>query len=279
VSDATVETVLGTPALPLRSIVGRYTGYRLLSAPGLHRGLPSSKLTFIISLDDPVDIATMPGGAQSPARYQAFVGGLHSTPASIRHEGFQYGISVSLTPLGARALFGLPAGELAWAVVPLEDLMGPGSGTLIDRLVDAAGWHERFAVLDQVLIDRVKEPAGPQREVSWAWKRLLATGGTVDVATLAEDVGYSRRHLTELFRRELGLAPKAAARVLRFERSVGLIRRSRGENLAAVASGAGYYDQAHMIRQWRGLAGCTPSRWVAEELPSVQDQPVEIGSD
>src|SRR5438309_11416706 len=96
-------------------------------APGVHRGLPSSRMTFIISLDEPVDIVRMPGEAQAPGRFQAFVGGLHATPASIRHNGFQCGVSLELTPLGARALLGLPAGELAYGVVHLDDVFGPSS--------------------------------------------------------------------------------------------------------------------------------------------------------
>src|SRR5205809_36538 len=102
--------VMGTPALPLRWCMGRYRGYRIDGPSGIHRGLPSRHLTFIISLDEPVDIARMPGDAQAPGRFQAFVGGLHAKPASIRHDGFQHGLSLELTPLGARSLLGLPAG-------------------------------------------------------------------------------------------------------------------------------------------------------------------------
>ena len=63
VNEPLVESVAGTPAPPLRSIVGRYRGYRIDGAAGTHRGLPSRHLTFIISLHDPVDIARMPDGA------------------------------------------------------------------------------------------------------------------------------------------------------------------------------------------------------------------------
>lgn len=273
-----VEAVAGTPAPPLRSIVGRYRGYRVDGAPGLHRGLPSSRLTFIISLDKPVDIARMPGDAQPPGRFQAFVGGLHAEPARIRHDGFQHGISLELNPLGARALLGMPAGELAYAVVPLQDIFGPSAPELVDRLVTAPGWRERFGVLDDVLVRRLKERPGTPPQVALAWERLLANGGCVDVAELAGDVGYGRRHLGQLFRQELGLPPKVAARLVRFERSRRLIQRADRPGLAAVAAACGYYDQAHLTREWREIAGCTPSTWMAEELPSVQDEPTEIGA-
>jgi transcriptional regulator GlxA family with amidase domain len=77
----------------------------------------------------------------------------------------------------------------------------------------------------------------------------------------------------------LGLAPKAAARVLRFERSRRLIEAAKGQGLADVAAAAGYYDQAHMTRDWREIAGCPPTTWIAEELPSVQDAPMALGAD
>ncbi len=114
--------------------------------------------------------------------------------------------------------------------------------------------------------------------MTWAWRRLLATGGTVQVAALAEAVGWSRRHLGERFRDEFGLSPKAAAMVLRFERSRRLLERPARRGLAEIAVTCGYYDQAHLTRDWRTLAGCTPTAWMAAELPSVQDTPLHAGA-
>jgi AraC-like DNA-binding protein len=255
----------------LRAIIKGYRGYRSFGGPPVHRGLPSGTLTFIISLDDPVDIAEMPSGIQGPGRFQAFVGGMHDTPAYIRQYGLQYGLSLAVTPLGSRTLLGLPAGALANGVVSLDELVGPSARHLVDRLAMAPGWRARFGILDEVLLGWLKTPSRSVPEVERAWEMLVSTAGGVDVAKLASEVGYSRRHLGELFRRELGLAPKAAARVLRFERSRGLIAQPERPNLAAVAAAAGYYDQAHMAREWTGIAGCAPSVWMAEELPFVQD--------
>ncbi|MGH9097474.1 MAG: helix-turn-helix domain-containing protein [Acidimicrobiales bacterium] len=221
----------------------------------------------------------MPDVVQMPGSFQAFVGGLHTTPAMIRHDGSQHGVSLELTPLGARALFGVPAAELAHAVLDLEDILGTNAIELVDRVASAPGWRERFAALDDVLTQQLREGGDVPREVIWAWEQLVSTGGTIEVGTLADEVGYSRRHFGELFRRELGLAPKAAARVLRFERSRRLIGRTDGPGLAAAAALSGYYDQAHLTKEWRDIAGCTPTTWIAEELPSVQDNPVPIGAD
>jgi AraC-like DNA-binding protein len=260
----------------LAGLVGRYDGYELTGYPaGTHQGLPSRHLTFVLSLADPVDLAALPDPKQSPTRFQALVGGLHRAPAVIRHDGEQYGIHVRIEPFAARQLFGLPAPELAGAVFDLADVWGRrAAAELLDRLASAASWDERLNELDRFLAKRV-QAAGPvpqpPGEVAWAWGRLVAAGGRVDVARLAEEVGWSRRHLSQRFGRELGLSPKVAARVLRFERSCDLLRRPEPPNLALTAALCGYYDQAHLNRDWRALAGCTPGAWLQDEVHDMVD--------
>jgi AraC-like DNA-binding protein len=85
------------------------------------------------------------------------------------------------------------------------------------------------------------------------------------VNELAGELGCSRRHLARSFGSELGLPPKALARVLRFEHAVGLMRS--GRELADVAYSCGYYDQPHFNRDFRALAGTTPSDYLARALP------------
>jgi AraC-like DNA-binding protein len=271
VADPIVEGAAALPALALRPFVAGYGGYRLDGfAPGVHRGLPSPRLTFIVSLDDPVDIATMPSPGR-PGRFGAFVAGLHASPATIRHEGRQVGLHVDLTPFGAHALLGVPAAELAGFAVELVDLLGPLGVELQDRAVAAPTWPERFAILDDVLVRARREAPAPPPEVAWAWRRVVETGGAVEIGALAREVGWSRRHLGARFRSQLGLSPKTAARVVRFDRARALLLRPGRRGLADVAAACGFFDQAHMTRDWHDLAGCTPTAWLAEDFPSVQD--------
>jgi AraC-like DNA-binding protein len=271
--ERAVESVVGLPAPRLRPLVSRYIGYRMEGfAPRLHRGLPSRHVTLIISLAAPIHVAGMPDPARpAGGRYAALAGGLHAAPVTIAMDGRDQGIHLELTPTGARALLGLPAGAIAGDVVDLADLLGPGSASLVDRLACAATWPDRFAILDAVLARRVRDGARMPEEVGWAWRRLVASGGTLPVSELAEEVGWSRRHLAERFRDELGLAPKVAGRVMRFQRACRMLERPRRPGLADVAAACGYYDQAHLTREWNELAGCTPTLWMAEELPSIQD--------
>ena len=183
---------------------------------------------------------------------------------------------VDVTPLGAQALLGLPASAIASTIVNLREALGAGATELVDRLGAARTWTDRFAAIDDVFSRAVVEAHEPADEVVWAWQRILETGGTVEVRDLAAEVGWSRRHFGERFRSELGLAPKVASRVIRFERARELLARPDRPGLADVAATCGYFDQAHLTREWRELAGCTPTAWLAEEtvvqdLSSVQD--------
>ncbi|HEV7908434.1 MAG TPA: helix-turn-helix domain-containing protein, partial [Pseudonocardiaceae bacterium] len=114
-------------------------------------------------------------------------------------------------------------------------------------------------------------------EVAHAWERLLSTSGSVSVADLARETGWSSRHLGNRFRTEIGLSPKEAARVVRFDHARRLLQATAGTGsrarIAELAVACGYYDQAHLARDFRSLAGCPPSTWLAEEFRNVQADP------
>jgi AraC-like DNA-binding protein len=263
------------PPQPLCRYVAGYTGYRQRGLPpGRHRGLPSPYLTLIFTLDEPLTIAAHPDPGQPPGEFGTLLGGLHSSPALITHAGAQSGIQVALRPLGARALLGLPAGELADLDVPADAVLGAVCAELRDRVRAAATWPERFAILDEILRRRVIVDEDVAPGVSWAWGELLREGGALRVSALAEGTGWSGRHLTSRFRAEIGLTPKAAARVIRFDRARRLmVRRLAADGdylLADLAADCGYFDQAHLAREFRSLAGCPPSQWLAEEFRNVQ---------
>ncbi|ANZ39423.1 hypothetical protein BBK82_28620 [Lentzea guizhouensis] len=259
-----VEHVVGLPHPRLRPFVTRYSGYRMRTAPGIHRGLPSRSLTLVVTLDGTVDL---PEG-----RFATLCGGLHDEAVIITHDGFQHGVQCDLTPLGARALFGMPAGELAGVSVGLDALDAP-AGELRDRLRTATTWLDRFAHLDRVLGGMLR-PVRQQVEVAWAWHRLAEGVGVRDIAA---EVGWSRQHLSARFAAEYGLTPKLAARVMRFERANRMLRGQRRPTLTEVAAACGYTDQAHFNRDWRALCGATPTEWMAAELPFVQgSEPPEV---
>lgn len=262
------EAVAVRPSGPLGSVVAEHHGYlQKHVAPAVHRGLPSPYLTVIVTLDEPLVICRQVDPTRPPGSYRAVLGGLHTSPALVAHDGAQSGIQLQMSPLGARALLGMPAGELAGIDVHAADVWGGLAGELHERVAAAGTWPRRFAVLDEVLGARLDASRRPPAQVCRAWQLLLASHGATSIAAIAAEVGWSQRHLAAQFRTEIGLTPKAAARVIRFDRARRMLVSTDG---ATVAARCGYADQSHLIREFQAFAGLAPTEWLAAEVGNVQ---------
>jgi AraC-like DNA-binding protein len=261
------EHVQGRPSGRLRPYVAFYSGYRQDGvAPARHRGLPSPFLTLIFTMDDPLVVARHPDPRQAAGTYDSLAGGLHLTPALITHAGRQSGVQVTVSPLGCRALFGRPAAELAARDVDAAELLGPH---VVDEVrhgvLTALDWPRRFAVLDAVL-GRVIRDHEMAPQIVYVYRRIRTQ--SVSVAKLADEVGWSGRYLTDRFRAEFGLRPKEAARVARFDRARRALRPAA--RLADIAAAHGFADQSHFVREFQAFAGCSPTRWMADEFGFLQ---------
>jgi AraC-like DNA-binding protein len=142
--------------------------------------------------------------------------------------------------------------EVARTTVPFEELL---PGELVERLAAAPTWDDRFDLLDEVLARRLRGAPAASREVIWAWQRLCDTYGRARIGALAEELGWSRKRLVARFREQLGLPPKAAARLLRFERARSLAGTM---SWAELAFGCGFSDQPHLIAEFRAFTGRPP---------------------
>jgi len=256
---------MGRPVHPaLAPYVASLTAYDVdLGAPGVHRGLPGTTLTFVLPVGDPLDVGWA-GRPESRARRWSTVSGLHAHPAQIHHDGHQVGVQLALTTAGARALLGVPAAALSGALVELDDVV-PELRHLPERLAGVRP-EARRALVEGALLDRLRHAADPPRAEVGRALAALTRGLRVEEA--AAEVGYSRRHLATLVRAECGLTPRDVRRLARFERGRAGLGRAP---LAEVAHRCGYADQAHLTREWGELAGCPPTTWLREEFPFLQD--------
>ncbi|WP_345679290.1 AraC family transcriptional regulator [Yinghuangia aomiensis] len=267
------QTAIRNPAPALRPYVGPYVGFDFRGFPaGVHCGPPSRALTMVISLSEPLEVASGVDDGSPVTRFGGVAGGLMCRSVAIHHDGRRRGVQVSLTPLGARAVYAVPAAALAHQLVPLDELLGALAAESADRLRAATTWPARFTVLDELLLRAVagsadRDPAHRMRaEVTGAWRRLVAARGRVRIDTVAAELGWSRRHLTDRFRGELGLSPKTFARVLRFEHAHDLATVRDPLPWADLASLCGYADQAHLAREWREFTGRSPTAWRRGEV-------------
>ena len=262
----------GTPHPALRGVVLRYEGYaERATGPVTFRELPCTYTPVIIDLDAGWSVAD--GRTESaPIRLGSFVAGLTDGPVLVRHEGSARCLQVNLTPLGARRLWGLPMSELANHSVPIQDVLGRWGHELVQRVGDAPDWATRFALVDRALRARLAEAPPVDSELAWSLGQLVGSGGGAVIGNLADELGWSHRRLIARFRDAVGLPPKLVARIVRFERLLTLLAADGAVDWAGAAATCGYFDQAHLVREVRDLAGITPTELRAERVNFVQDE-------
>ncbi|MEV0233045.1 helix-turn-helix domain-containing protein [Nonomuraea sp. NPDC050786] len=178
-------------------------------------------------------------------------------------------VQVRLSPVIARAVLGASPADLDGTLVSLDDLWGREASRIRERLGEVASWQDRFALTDALLARRHAAGAPVDPEVAWAWDWIVGSRGLVRVDRLAAELGWSRKRLWSRFRSQLGLSPKRAVKLVRFDHAAH--RLVAGESAARVAADAGYADQSHLHRDVMAFTGVTPATVAREPFLVVDD--------
>lgn len=237
-----------------------------LAAPRLNRVLPDGCTDLIFDLGD----APLPDG-RTRHRLRSYAVGAMRSASSVWLAGAPDLLGVRFRPGGAAGLLPLPLAEITDDTVPLSDLWGGCAGELESRLAEA-GEAERVRRVWDALRGRTAGAKAVHPAVARASALIAASHGAAPVARLGEAAGVTARHLERLFAEQVGLTPKAASRVARFRRLRRLLGARPEAGWTWLALECGYHDQAHMIRDFRALAGLTPEAYRRERagVASVQ---------
>ena len=256
------------PDPPLCSVVDHL--WYLCDAPGhsRERVVPTGTLELVINLaEDELRIYDAVG--EGCRRFRgAIVSGCYGRPFAIDTREHASVMGVHFRPGGAAGLLGAPPGELADAHVGLEQLWPKDATSLRERLCAAPGLEQRFQILESALLARVGA-ASRRGTVRAALPRLDQPG--VQVGAVARSLGLSRRRFIEIFTEDVGMTPKRYSRVRRFQRALALAMQSPCPTWTHVALECGYFDQAHLCRDWMELSGFSPGEFRALRGTRVKD--------
>ena len=195
-----------------------------------------------------------------------FVAGMMSRAHRVEMAQPTLTLAVRFLPGAARAFFGLPLQALQDGHPTLDDLWPRADA----EALAAALWErertvaQRLAILQRALLARLRavEPGPADRLARAAVGLIDRAGGAVLIDDLARTLGVSRQHLALQFRERVGLAPKTFAMVSRFRRAGAALREQRGAvDWTRLALDCGYYDQSHLIHEFRLFADETPERF------------------
>lgn len=257
--------VHGQPHPRLRPYVIRYCGYDEETASFTRRVEAAGvEIPLIINLGSPLGVRMSPEPGFTDHN-TGFIAGLHDGFAVVDSYGAQRGLEIGLTPVGAQRLLGLSMREVTGRVVPIADAFGAVASELREQLLEAAGWSECFAIAERFLISRLDRSPTPPASLEWALARMHATAGNLEIGSLTDELGCSRRYLIGQFNDHVGVPPKLFARILRFQRACSLAESGK-LGWSEVAQVSGYYDHAHLIRDFQQFAGRTPASFAANSM-------------
>ena len=229
--------------------------------------LPSGRAEFVFSLDGAPQ-ACWTGLDRSGQRRDLSYATLrlpNCAPVASALSGYGAAFGVSFKPHGLRHFCRVAFTDVEPEVASLSDLCGRSAEDLVQRLTEAPTPPAKFAVMEAWLWQHVREPHRAYRQVERAVVLLSDPASLRSVDSVAREVGLSPRRLLNLFREDVGLAPKTFARVMRFGASIRLVRDAGHARWTDIAAMCNFYDQAHLVREFHSLAGMSPTSYMQQK--------------
>jgi AraC-like DNA-binding protein len=219
--------------------------------------LPDGQPELVLHFGDPFDRLDLLGRVERQPMV-LFAGQL-TAQLALQPTGAVRVLGIRFRPFGAAAFLAAPQHELTGCTIDVADIAPDlsraleGVRTATDDLVVAAG------LVQQILVRRIDSRRVDQR-VSGAAQAVMRSHGAVAMDDLARASGMTRRHLERRFLDHVGIPPKRLARIARFQRALGVLENADPLRPGTeAAADCGYADQSHFIRDFRDLAGCSPS--------------------
>jgi AraC-like DNA-binding protein len=247
----------------LRGHVSHILRYRETFAEGhevRERVLPDGAVRLVFNFGDAPSAGEGAGQAVEAI-------GASALPVVVRMRRKVDGISVTLRPGAAAALLGLPAGDISRSALHLDALWRGEGALLLGRMAEAPDDAARTALLHAALQRRLGggEPAGNAIALH-AVRRIAAAGGREPLRDVAAAVGVGERRLQQLFHTHVGLSPRAWSRLARMHGCLRALRLQPAPAWAEVALDGGFYDQSHLVNEFRALCGVTPTEFLGRAI-------------
>jgi AraC-like DNA-binding protein len=272
-----VHYVCRTPTRPLGDFVERL--WLLSDAPqhSRERIVPSGTMELVINLHEDELRIYDPAQPQPCKRFSgAVVSGTYSRAFVIDTREHASIIGVHFKPGGAFPFLGMEASEVADAHVDLETLWGTSAKELRERLCAAKTSAARLNLLESALAAHLFRPLERHDAVRFALDSFGRADPDLTVRHVARAVGLSQRRFIQLFAREIGLSPKLFCRVQRFQRALETVRQTAVPDWARLAADCGYYDQSHLIRDFRCFSNLSPTEYIRQRSEQVMQNHVPL---
>jgi AraC-like DNA-binding protein len=203
----------------------------------------------------------------------AFITGSHTASYVSNIAAGEPVMAVHFRPGGAFPLLGIPLGDIEDGYVGVDEVWGSDGRDLHERLIETTSAEARFQILEQFLLSRPSLTVDRHPDVAAAMA-AIEDDPSIRMADIRHRAGMASKRLIALFRAEVGLSPKAYARVRRLQAALRLLS-ARPASGARVAAEVGYFDQAHFVRDFESFTGITPTQYSRQRILLPSHVPVE----
>jgi AraC-like DNA-binding protein len=264
------------PRFPLNQFVDHfvyYEGYH--PEHSIDRFLPDGNTEIIIDFDDrPQHIYDNETLQQIQACHHVWASGVRTeyiTIPSGRHAAM---FIIAFKKGMAYPFFPLPMNEMADRVVDADLLWGNDFAVLREQLREAPQIRLKFTTAEDFLLKHFANRLVSNPAVEFALREIIRTPDQISLARLNQNIGYSQKHFIDLFRRQVGIAPKSYLKIIRFQKAIGEIEQRKQVNWTTIAQDCGFYDQAHFINDFKFFSGFTPEEYVRRKNDVLNYVPV-----
>jgi len=196
---------------------------------------------------------------------RAFVSGLTDLPITIEALGDTGTIAVNLYPLGLYHFLKNPAIDFTNNTVDLAELLGNKTNDLLDALANTPDIQRKVSMVNRFLIDEFNVSSLKKNtKIEYVQNELIASGGNQNIVALAKEYGLSLSSLERNFRKQAGFTPKHYARIMRFNQVFRLLNNQESLSWQDIVFKCGYYDQAHLIKEFSKFSGETPKEYFSK---------------
>ncbi|HSL29205.1 MAG TPA: AraC family transcriptional regulator [Anaerolineales bacterium] len=270
---------LHRPAFPLNRFVEHLVYFDgAIATHSLDRFLPDGNTELIVDLtENPQYIYDNETLREIQTCRRAWVSGVRTQPITIPSGRESRMLIVAFKKGKAFPCYSLPMSELVDTVVEADGVFGLDFHVLREQLLASTSIEYMFQLVEEFLIHRAGDgihDSTPTRCLEYALSSINRDPGSGCLQRLSEQIGYSQKHFIDLFRQQVGVSPKQYIRIMRFQKVIGIIENSPRVRWSQIAADSGYYDQAHLIHDFKFFSGFTPNEYVRRKSSLLNYVPV-----
>lgn len=250
------------PSALLAPYVKNYWILRIDSMYAGERVIPTGYLQLIFHKGD-----RMFSSAESGLQPRSFVGGQSMGFSDLISSGKTHMIVAAFHPAGARPFFNIPLDKFFGMNISVDEIEDRGYNDLGEKLQETGDDSACIDLIEKHLISRLYSANVYNLQRIGAAVELAHRQNEINMDLMAGASCLSKKQFNRIFSEYVGVNPKKFLRVVRFQRALHLWQNNLHIELAQLACDCGFYDQSHMIREFKTLSGYTPTEYLAACAP------------